>query len=81
MKTSRDSRSQGLITECIAPALDGCVSAWDLTMREKENFMRSPVRCGPTEILQNTWNVIAIKVTDIQALALGNETIRSHDFQ
>jgi len=30
--------------------------------------------------VQNTWNVISIKAADIQALVLGNETIRSHDF-
>ncbi|MFL6447776.1 MAG: DNA polymerase III subunit alpha [Bryobacteraceae bacterium] len=31
-------------------------------------------------IVQNTWNVISIKAADVQALALGDETIQSHDF-
>jgi len=31
-------------------------------------------------VVQNTWNVISIKAGDVQSLALGSETIRSHDF-
>jgi error-prone DNA polymerase len=31
-------------------------------------------------LVQNTWNVISIRAADVQALALGDETIRSHDF-
>ena len=30
--------------------------------------------------IQNTWNVISIKAADVHALALGDQTIRSHDF-
>jgi len=51
----------------------------DLFERQKTVCVAAPyVRVKG--ILPNTWNVISIKAADVQALALGNETIRSHDF-
>ena len=51
----------------------------DLFDRQKTACVAAPY-VQVKGILQNTWNVISIKAVDIQALILGNETIRSHDF-
>jgi error-prone DNA polymerase len=51
----------------------------DLFDRQKTASVAAPyVQVKGT--VQNTWNVISIKAADIQPLAVGNETIRSHDF-
>lgn len=51
----------------------------DLFERQKTACVAEPYVCIKG-IVQNTWNVVSIKAADVQPLALGQQTIQSHDF-